>query len=86
MANVILPAHGGLVPPEGAGMTEAYEPPPWPRFLFRHGGPPQQFASQADADATGEQWHRSQAEADAAGQAPAPAEEPSESPTPRSRR
>lgn len=71
-------------------MSEAgeYTPPEWPRFLFQHGGPAQQFDSQADADATGTKWYRTQEEADKAAapaRGAASAEGESDQPAPRRR-
>jgi len=88
MSNVILTGTRVVIvePPEGADMGE-YIPPEWPRFLFHADGRAQPFASQAEADATGEKWYRTAQEAEAAAPPAPPAEEapPAASP-PRSRR
>jgi hypothetical protein len=55
---------------EGADMSEQpYTPPDWPRFMFAADGRSQQFQSQEEVDATGEQWFKTPAEAQQAQQA-----------------
>jgi hypothetical protein len=65
-------------PSEGAEMSETapYTPPEWPRFMFAADGRSQQFQSQEEVDATGEQWFKSPQEAQQASQARQPASPP----------
>jgi hypothetical protein len=48
---------------------QPYTPPDWPRFMFAADGRSQQFQSQEEVDATGEQWFKTPAEAQQAQQA-----------------
>jgi len=57
-------------------------PPEWPRFLFKHGETPRQFASQEEAEQAGGGWHRTQAEADQAQQASQARQPPPQVPHP----